>query len=146
MREAQKEYKWKLDFGDDRQHLARRLHHPRALPPEDHRGLPTRIPNLVNLLLDPYFNERSKQRQANWREVVALAVRARHRRARVQERAGLLRRLPHPRGSRPTSSRPSAITSARTPTSASTSRAGSSSTSTGRNPSARSSPSDRPGR
>ena len=28
----------------DRRHLARRLHHPRALPPEDHRGLPQRTP------------------------------------------------------------------------------------------------------
>jgi 6-phosphogluconate dehydrogenase len=39
MAEAQNEYDWKLNFGRDRQDLARRLHHPRPLPPEDHRGL-----------------------------------------------------------------------------------------------------------
>ena len=39
MREAQKEYKWKLELRRDRRDLARRLHHPRALPAEDHRRL-----------------------------------------------------------------------------------------------------------
>jgi len=35
MREAQNEYKWKLDFRDDREHLARRVHHPRPLSSEN---------------------------------------------------------------------------------------------------------------
>ena len=58
----------------DRPDLARRLHHPRALPAEDHRGLSSANPELANLLLDPYFNETDREaRRTNWRKVVALA-------------------------------------------------------------------------
>jgi 6-phosphogluconate dehydrogenase len=35
----------------------------------------TRDPNLVNLLLDPYFATQVRERQSRWREVVALAAR-----------------------------------------------------------------------
>ncbi len=52
-REAQKEYNWKLEFRDHRQHLARRVHHPRPLPAEDHRRLHAQRPSLVNLHARP---------------------------------------------------------------------------------------------
>ena len=66
----------------DRQDLARRLHHPRGLPAEDHRGLRARSPDLANLLLDPYFNKTFKKAQANWRKVIALCRRMRRARRR----------------------------------------------------------------
>ncbi len=142
MREAQKEYKWKLDFGEIAADLARRLHHPRALPPEDHRGLRAATPSLVNLLLDPYFKKALAAGQENWRKVVALAVRHGIPVPDVQVAPCPTTTATARPGCRPTCCRPSATTSAPTPTSASTSRAGSSSTSTGRTPSARSCPSD----
>ena len=74
MREAAEGIQLEAELRRDRQHLPRRMHHPRPLPPEDHRGLHQQTPNLVNLLLDPYFNEQIQKGQANWRKVVALAA------------------------------------------------------------------------
>ena len=42
MRAAQNGIQLEAQFRRDRQHLARRLHHPGPLPAEDHRGLPAR--------------------------------------------------------------------------------------------------------
>ena len=108
MREAQKEYKWKLELRRDRRDLARRLHHPRALPAEDHRGLRARPRSLVNLLLDPYFKKALDDGPGILARGRGARGAARHPRARLRQRAGLLRRLPHRRGSPPTCCRPSA--------------------------------------
>ena len=57
---------------------------------------PTRAtPNLVNLLLDPYFNEQIQKGQANWRQIVAPGRRrTASPRPAFMSRAGVLRRLP----------------------------------------------------
>ena len=125
-----------------RRHLARRLHHPRALPPEDHRGLPQeprpREPHARPLLQEGPRRAARNRGARSWRSRCGTASPCPHSGARCPTSTATDRR-----GSPPTSSRPSAITSARTPTSAWTRRAGSSSTWTGQTRSARSSPSDR---
>ena len=73
MREAQKEYKWKLNFGEIAQ-IWRGGCIIRAVFLQKITEAYARNPNLANLLLDPYFNKTVKQAQANWRKVVALAV------------------------------------------------------------------------
>jgi 6-phosphogluconate dehydrogenase len=73
MREAQKEYKWTLDFGKIAQ-IWRGGCIIRAVFLQKITEAFARKPDLANLLLDPYFNKTVKKAQANWRKVVALAV------------------------------------------------------------------------
>ena len=74
MREAQKEYRWTLDFGTIaaiwRGGCIIRARFLQKIT-EAYR----RDPKLVNLMLDPYFKKALADRQDAWREVVALAVR-----------------------------------------------------------------------
>ena len=73
MREAQKEYNWKLDFATIasiwrggciiRARFLQKI--TDAYGPDA---------KLVNLLLDPYFNDQIKKGQGNWRKVVGLAA------------------------------------------------------------------------
>ena len=136
MREAQKEYKWKLDFATIAS-IWRGGCIIRARFLQKITDAYTRNADLVNLLLDPYFNEQIKTGQANWRKVVALAATERHRRPGVHVAPWPTTTATARRACRPTCSRASATTSAPTPTSAPTSPAASSSTSTGPNPAAR---------
>ncbi len=73
MREAQKEYKWTLDFGSIAQ-IWRGGCIIRAVFLQKITEAFARKPALANLLLDPYFNKTIQKAQANWRQVVALAV------------------------------------------------------------------------
>ncbi len=73
MREAQKEYNWKLDFGKIAQ-IWRGGCIIRAVFLQKITEAYGRQPALANLLLDPYFNKTIKQAQENWRKVVSLAV------------------------------------------------------------------------
>ena len=73
MREAQKEYNWKLDFATIAS-IWRGGCIIRARFLQKITDAYTRDANLVNLLLDPYFNEQITKGQANWRKVVALAA------------------------------------------------------------------------
>jgi 6-phosphogluconate dehydrogenase len=73
MREAQKEYKWKLDFAQIAA-IWRGGCIIRARFLQKITDAYTRDANLVNLLLDPYFNEQIQKSQANWRKVAALAA------------------------------------------------------------------------
>ncbi len=73
MREAQKEYKWKLDFGQIAQ-IWRGGCIIRAGFLQKITEAYARKPDLANLLLDPYFNKTVKNAQENWRKVVALAA------------------------------------------------------------------------
>jgi 6-phosphogluconate dehydrogenase len=73
MREAQKEYKWKLDFGTIAQ-IWRGGCIIRAAFLQKITEAYARDAKLANLLLDPYFNKTVKKAQENWRKVVALAV------------------------------------------------------------------------
>jgi len=73
MREAAKEYNWKLDFGQIAMIWrggciirARFLHRIKRAFDRD--------PALPNLLLDPYFKNIVEKAQASWREVVAAAT------------------------------------------------------------------------
>jgi len=74
MREAQKEYRWTLDFGTIaaiwRGGCIIRARFLQKIT-EAYR----KNPGLVNLMLDPYFKKALAARQESWREVVALAVR-----------------------------------------------------------------------
>ena len=73
MREAQKAYGWKLDFGE----IARIWRGGciiRAAFLQKITEAYARKPDLANLLLDPYFNRTVKKAQANWRRAVALAA------------------------------------------------------------------------
>jgi 6-phosphogluconate dehydrogenase len=74
MREAQKEYRWTLDFGTIaaiwRGGCIIRARFLQKIT-EAYR----RDPSLVNLMLDPYFKKALADRQDAWREVAALAVR-----------------------------------------------------------------------
>ena len=125
------EYGWKLEQRRHRPDVARRLHHPQRLPRQDQGGLrqqPERWRTCCSTRTSP---ARSGRRQDGWRRVVAAAATQRHpgaghspapwptttATARARLPANLLR--------------PSATTSARTPTSGPTSRAASSSTPTG---------------
>jgi 6-phosphogluconate dehydrogenase len=73
MAEAQREYKWKLDFGA----IARIWRGGciiRARFLQKITDAYGREPHLVNLLLDPYFRKQVKAGEANWRKVVCLAA------------------------------------------------------------------------
>lgn len=73
MREAQKEYKWKLNFGQIAQ-IWRGGCIIRAVFLQKITEAYARNPNLANLLLDPYFNKTVQQAQENWRKVIAIAA------------------------------------------------------------------------
>lgn len=73
MREAQKEYKWKLNFAEIAA-IWRGGCIIRARFLQKITDAYTRNGDLVNLLLDPYFNEQIKKGQANWRKIVSLAA------------------------------------------------------------------------
>jgi 6-phosphogluconate dehydrogenase len=73
MREAQKEFNWKLNFGQIAQ-IWRGGCIIRAAFLQKITQAYAGKPDLANLLLDPYFNKTFKAAQANWRKVVALAA------------------------------------------------------------------------
>ncbi|HEY4300602.1 MAG TPA: NADP-dependent phosphogluconate dehydrogenase [Candidatus Didemnitutus sp.] len=73
MREAQKEYNWKLNFGAIAQ-IWRGGCIIRAAFLQKITEAYARKPDLANLLLDPYFNRTFRKAQANWRKVVAVAA------------------------------------------------------------------------
>jgi 6-phosphogluconate dehydrogenase len=73
MREAQKEYKWKLNFAEIAA-IWRGGCIIRARFLQKITDAYTKNADLVNLLLDPYFNEQIKKGQANWRKIVGLAA------------------------------------------------------------------------
>jgi 6-phosphogluconate dehydrogenase len=75
MREAQKEYDWKLNFGEIAQ-IWRGGCIIRAVFLQKITEAYERDPELANLLLDPYFNESIQKAQANWRKVVGIAAAA----------------------------------------------------------------------
>ena len=73
MREAQSEYDWKLDFGTIAS-IFRGGCIIRARFLQKITEAYRKNSELVNLLLDPYFNQQIKRGQANWRLVVGLAA------------------------------------------------------------------------
>jgi len=73
MREAQKEYKWTLNFGQIAQ-IWRGGCIIRAVFLQKITEAYAAKPDLANLLLDPYFNKTVQKAQENWRKVVALAA------------------------------------------------------------------------
>ena len=73
MREAQKEYSWKLDFGTIAS-IFRGGCIIRARFLQKITEAYGRNAELVNLLLDPYFKEQITRGQAHWRNVVGLAA------------------------------------------------------------------------
>ena len=73
MREAQKEYRWTLDFATIAS-IWRGGCIIRARFLQKITDAYRRDAGLVNLLLDPYFKDQIKSAQANWRKVVALAA------------------------------------------------------------------------
>jgi len=73
MREAQKEYNWKLNFGKIAQ-IWRGGCIIRAVFLQKITEAFGTNPKLANLLLDPYFNKTVQKAQANWRKVVSTAV------------------------------------------------------------------------
>ena len=73
MREAQKEYKWKLNFAEIAS-IWRGGCIIRARFLQKITDAYTRDGNLVNLLLDPYFNQQIQKGQPNWRKIVCLAA------------------------------------------------------------------------
>ena len=73
MREAQKEYNWRLNFGRIAQ-IWRGGCIIRAAFLQKITEAYRANPGLANLLLDPYFNKTIQKAQANWRAVVALAA------------------------------------------------------------------------
>ena len=73
MRQAQKEYNWKLNFGEIAQ-IWRGGCIIRAAFLQKITEAYARNPDLANLLLDPYFNKTVKSAQENWRKVIALAA------------------------------------------------------------------------
>lgn len=73
MAQAQKEYGWQLDFGTIAA-IWRGGCIIRAQFLQKITDAFERDRNLKNLMLDPYFRDALHQGQANWREVVALAV------------------------------------------------------------------------
>ena len=75
MREAQKEYQWKLNFGEIAA-IWRGGCIIRARFLQKITDAYQREADLTNLLLDPYFKKQVASRQANWRNVVALAAQA----------------------------------------------------------------------
>ncbi|MCC5023393.1 MAG: NADP-dependent phosphogluconate dehydrogenase [Candidatus Synoicihabitans palmerolidicus] len=73
MREAQKEYGWKLNFGQIAQ-IFRGGCIIRAAFLQKITEAYARDKKLANLLLDPYFNKTIQNAQESWRKVVALAA------------------------------------------------------------------------
>jgi 6-phosphogluconate dehydrogenase len=73
MRQAQVEYKWKLNFGQIAQ-IWRGGCIIRAAFLQKITEAYARDAKLANLLLDPYFNKTIQKAQKNWRKVVALAA------------------------------------------------------------------------
>jgi 6-phosphogluconate dehydrogenase len=73
MREAQKEYDWKLNFGEIAK-IWRGGCIIRAAFLQKITEAYQRDPDLSNLLLDDYFKECIEKYQANWRKVVSIAV------------------------------------------------------------------------
>jgi 6-phosphogluconate dehydrogenase len=73
MAEAQKEYHWKLNFGEIAM-IWRGGCIIRAKFLQKIKEAYDRDPGLVNLLLDPFFKNKIARAQANWRKVVALAA------------------------------------------------------------------------
>ncbi|MCL2647589.1 MAG: NADP-dependent phosphogluconate dehydrogenase [Phycisphaerales bacterium] len=73
MREAQKEYKWVLNFAEIAA-IWRGGCIIRARFLQKITDAYTRNKSLVNLMLDPYFNGQIQQGQANWRKIVSLAA------------------------------------------------------------------------
>lgn len=73
MREAQKEYGWKLNFGEIAQ-IFRGGCIIRAAFLQKITEAFARDPELANLLLDPYFTGAINKAQKSWRKVVALAA------------------------------------------------------------------------
>lgn len=73
MRDAEKEYNWKLNFGEIAQ-IFRGGCIIRAAFLQKITEAFERDPKLANLLLDPYFTEAIHHAQSNWRKVVALAA------------------------------------------------------------------------
>jgi 6-phosphogluconate dehydrogenase len=73
MREAQNEYKWKLDFAGIAA-IFRGGCIIRARFLQKITDAYRTNANLVNLLLDGYFNDQIQKGQGNWRKVVALAA------------------------------------------------------------------------
>ena len=75
MRQAQAEYRWELDFAS----IARIWRGGciiRARFLQKITEAYTRDPDLVNLMLDPYFNRQIRKGQSHWRRVVGLAAQA----------------------------------------------------------------------
>ena len=94
MREAQKEYDWKLDFGEIAQ-IWRGGCIIRARFLQKITEAYERDRELANLLLDPYFKARPSQNaRRNWRKVVATAALHGVARPDLRSRARLLRQLP----------------------------------------------------
>ena len=73
IREAQKEYHWKLDYGKIAQ-IWRGGCIIRAAFLQKITEAYAANPKLANLLLDPYFNKTIQRAQASWRKVIALAI------------------------------------------------------------------------
>ncbi|MDX2109828.1 MAG: NADP-dependent phosphogluconate dehydrogenase [Verrucomicrobiota bacterium] len=73
MREAQKEYKWTLHFGEIAQ-IWRGGCIIRAAFLQKITEAYARNETLANLLLDPYFQSEVQRTQANWRKVVSIAA------------------------------------------------------------------------
>ncbi|HEY7091408.1 MAG TPA: NADP-dependent phosphogluconate dehydrogenase [Tepidisphaeraceae bacterium] len=73
MREAQNEYKWKFNFAEIAA-IFRGGCIIRARFLQKITEAYQRNANLVNLLLDPYFNDQVKKGQANWRRIVCMAA------------------------------------------------------------------------
>jgi 6-phosphogluconate dehydrogenase len=73
MREAQKEYRWTLNFAEIAA-IWRGGCIIRARFLQKITDAYTRDAKLVNLLLDPYFNDQIRRGQDNWRKVVSLAA------------------------------------------------------------------------
>jgi 6-phosphogluconate dehydrogenase len=73
MREAQKEYNWKLNFAEIAA-IWRGGCIIRARFLQKITDAYTRNGDLVNLLLDPYFNDQVQKTQDNWRKIVAMSA------------------------------------------------------------------------
>jgi 6-phosphogluconate dehydrogenase len=73
MRDAQNEYKWKLNFAEIAS-IWRGGCIIRARFLQKITDAYTREAGLINLMLDPYFNEQVQRGQENWRRVVVLAA------------------------------------------------------------------------
>jgi 6-phosphogluconate dehydrogenase len=73
MRQAQKEYNWKLNFGEIAQ-IWRGGCIIRAAFLQKITEAYAANADLANLLLDPYFNKTVQTAQENWRKVIALAA------------------------------------------------------------------------